>query len=160
MECETYAPPLGYDIGEAGVAEMQKGFLSAFSRISFMSRKVIHSLRQYLLDQISPYISGSADHGFNRVNVGCSPARSPACLQAAMRAAMTLWCAHRLPSRDRDAGFVPCSDTHPPSPTPTLRLSFWCKLATFFGSAARYPRRVSGAGAIAVRQILGGSILS
>lgn len=70
MECETYAPPLGYDIGEAGVAELQRGFLSAMPRICFLTATILSSLRQYLLSEVGPFITDSNDWGFGRINVG------------------------------------------------------------------------------------------
>lgn len=69
MECETYAPPLGYDIGAEGVAEMQKGFLSAMPRLCFLTEGIITSLRQCLLSEVAPFMTADSEYGFQRINV-------------------------------------------------------------------------------------------
>eukprot|EP00054_Salpingoeca_dolichothecata_P017723 m.107273 g.107273 ORF g.107273 m.107273 type:complete len:641 (-) comp22570_c1_seq1:682-2604(-) len=69
MADEGYCPPLCYDIGEEGVREIQAGVIGTTSRIEWLNRSVLDSLREGVMEDIQDEITDLKTYGMERINV-------------------------------------------------------------------------------------------
>ena len=69
--CETFAPPMNYDIGIEGVVEMQAGFLEALPRISFLSsQRILDKACGYVRSEIGAMnVTPANPLGFQRISI-------------------------------------------------------------------------------------------